>query len=183
MKNLRRDCSRHPVFLLISLFDFCLVSSFSGLDPLHMWFIVSSLHHLLIFLCSPPRFNERNISTKPSLSLRNIQRETRREKTVWALREEKNRAERNTQGDGVKECNRAMHVITLLISLTDWNQDEREMERVITVLHRHVFCYYCHYMVFHALISPTHPGTKGAQILTDTRAQVLLGTCIRATHI
>ena len=182
MKTLRWGCSWHPVFLLISRFDFYLASSSSGLDSLHMWFIVSSLHYLLISLCSPPRFSERNITHKAITLTQKYPERGMEGETVWALREEKNRTERNTQGDGVKERNRAMHVITLLISLTDW-RDEREMERVITVLCRHVFCYYCHCMVFHALISPTHPGTKGAHILTDTRAHVLLGTCNRATHI
>lgn len=74
----------------------------------------------------------------------------------------------------MKESNRIMHVITLSISHIEikiGRGREIEMERVITVLERPVFChYYCNYRVFRALISPTHPGTKGTQILSCTHA-------------
>lgn len=70
----------------------------------------------------------------------------------------------------MKESNRIMRVITPSISLTDIKiKREIEMERVITVLKLPVFCsYYCHYRVFRALISPTQPGIKGTQILSQT---------------
>lgn len=76
-------------------------------------------------------------------------------------------------GDRVKESNRFMHVITLSISLTDieikiqrgrerdWDGNSAVMSCDLPLL----------WPLQGALISPTHPATKGTQILTQTHSR------------